>query len=184
MNARFRLLLCTLVLLFAGSAATAPMADARHNTPKTSSTCFAGFPQGVFHGSPYDVTNAQLAFFLTASYTLKDPTLAHTSMPGLLVADMNPVTPKVAYSVADGSAGNFSIHLNVFQDATQDHYGMTVVVNGPPTVNFNGYDAAHTQTDVQYFGFTLPAQYVSGSQLIQDAGTKIATYLYSGWTCN
>jgi hypothetical protein len=86
--------------------------------------------------------------------------------------------------VADGSAGNFSIHLNVFQDATQDHYGMTVVVNGPPTVNFNGYDAAHTQTDVQYFGFTLPAQYVSGSQLIQDAGTKIATYLYSGWTCN
>ncbi|MGC1188378.1 MAG: hypothetical protein WA871_13405 [Candidatus Acidiferrales bacterium] len=184
MNARLKLLFCTLALLFAGTASTAPMPGGAHKTPKSSSTCFAGFPQGVFYGSPYGVTNAQLAFFLTASYTLKDPTLAHASMPGLLVADMNPVSTRVLYAVADGTAGNFSIHLNVFQDATQDHYGMTVVVNGPSTVNFNGYDPTHIQTDVQYFQFTLPAQYVSGSQLIQDAGTKIATYLDNGWTCN
>jgi hypothetical protein len=182
MKTRFRFLCCTCALLIAGSASTARMADG--HTPKASPTCFAGFPQGVFHGTPYQVTTAQIALFLTASYTFKDPSLAHENMPGLLVADMNPVSPAVQFAVVDGSAGNFSIHLNVFQDATQDHYGMTAIVNGPPKVNFNGYDPTHIQTDVEYFEFTLPAQYVTGSKLIQDTGEKIATYLENGWTCN
>jgi hypothetical protein len=184
MNARVRFLLGTCVLLIGGSIAPAPMPRGYHNTQRSSSICFAGFPQGVFRGSPYQITNVQLAFFLTASYTLKDPSLAHEGLPGIFVDDMTPVTNAVHYSIADGSAGNFAIHLNVFQDATQDHYGMTVVVDGPPSLNFNGYDPSHIQTDVEYFEFTLPAQYVSGAQLIQDAGVKVATYLNSGWTCN
>jgi hypothetical protein len=184
MKARFRFLFCTFALLIGGSAATAPMPGGGHKTPKASSTCFAGFPQGVFHGSPYAITTVQLAFFLTASYTLKDPSLAHQNIPGFVVASMNPVSPAVQYSVVDGSAGNFSIHLNVFQDATQDHYGMTVIVNGPPKINFNGYNPTQIQTDVQYFEFTLPAQYVSGSKLIQDAGERLARNLENGWTCN
>jgi hypothetical protein len=139
MKTRFRFLCCTCALLIAGSASTAGTADG--HSQKASPTCFAGFPQGVFHGSPYQVTTAQIALFLTASYTFKDPSLAHENMPGLLVADMNPVSPAVQFAVVDGSAGNFSIHLNVFQDATQDHYGMTAIVNGPPKINFNGYDS-------------------------------------------
>jgi hypothetical protein len=184
MKARVRILLCMSALLVAGSAAPSPLPGGHNDRRKTSSTCFAGFPQGVFHGSPYQITDAQVTFFLTASYTLKDPSLAHEGMPGIFTADMNSVSPAVRYAVADGSAGNFAIHLNVFQDATQDHYGITVLVNGPPSVNFNGYDPTHIQTDVQYFQFTLPAQYVSGAQLIQDAGAKVAGYLDTGWTCN
>jgi hypothetical protein len=184
MKTRVGILVCACALLIASSASTAPVLGARHNTRKSSATCFAGFPQGVFHGSPYGITTAQVAFYLTSSYTFTDPSLAHAGLPGIFVADMNPVSSAVQYSVADGSAGNFAIHLNAFPDATQDHYGMSVIVNGPPTVNFNGYDPTHTQTDVQYFAFTLPAQYVSGAQMIQDAGTKVAGYLDNGWTCN
>ena len=148
------------------------------------STCFAGFPQGVFHGSPYVTTTAQVAFFLTSSYTFKDPSLAHEGLPGVIVADMNSGSRAVQYVVADGSAGNFSFHLNIFQDATQDHYGMNLIVTGPPTLNFGGYDPSHTQTNVQYFEFTLPAQYVSGAKLIQDAAARAAGNLANGWTCN
>jgi hypothetical protein len=184
MKTRILSMLCICGLLTGCAPIATQTSRNTRNTYRAPSTCFAGYPQGVFSGSPYAVTKAQLSFQLKSSYTFKDPNLAHESVPTVFVTDMNAAATKAQYSIADGSAGNFTLQLNVFQDSTQDHYGMSVTAWGPPHLNFNGYDPSHVQTTSEYFEFTLPAQYVSGSKLLDDAATKTAGFLNNGWNCN
>jgi hypothetical protein len=184
MKAKLTCLLCICGMLTGCAHMATQTSRNSRNSYRAPSTCFSGYPQGTYAGSPYAVTKAYLSFQLMASYTFKDPSLAHENVPTVFVADMNAVASKAQYVIADGSAGNFTIHLNVFQDSTQDHYGMSVSAYGVPKIGFNGYDPSHTQDTVEYFQFTLPAQYVSGSKLIEDAATKAAGFLNNGWTCN
>jgi protein-disulfide isomerase len=183
MTSRFGIAICACAAFVAAGAATAATPRGGHKTPK-SATCFGGFPQGVFHKSPYETTSADLSIDVTAPDTIKDPSLARDKLPALMAAAMNDVSPSAQFTVADGSSGIFAIHLTISQDAAQTHFGATIVVSGPTAPNFIVFGATQPKNIVEYFEFTLPPQYATADQLIKDASVKIATNLENGWTCD
>ncbi len=65
------------------------------------------------------------------------------------------------------------------QDATSDHYGMSVQVLGPRSFNTHG-----TEDSVNFFAFTEDTTYVTGDKLISDAARRTANYLSHGWACS
>ncbi len=173
--------IASMALLMGCGAMLTPPARNSYRAPQPS-TCNALFPRGLAGGTPFAVTRFSVVFRITASYTFKDPSLAHEAIPRAFIADMNAVNPSVQYFLADGTNGNLTIDLNVNQDATADHYGMSTQVWGPSSFNFNS--AGTTVSTVSYFIFSKQALYVTGDKLISDAATQATGYLNGGWTCN
>jgi hypothetical protein len=180
MISRRRITFCGIAALAVLSAALGGCV-APTTTYRPPSNCYAGYPQGIAAGLPLSQPFFRLRFQLTASYTFKDPNLAHEVVPDLMVAAMNRVSGYEKYRVADGPDSNANMFVNVFQDNTQDHYGISVRMSGPQQFVAGSNS---TVPSVWWFRFTLGANYRTGAKLLDDAGIRAAQFLNNGWTCN
>ena len=106
---------------------------------------------------------------ISANYTMKDLSAVRQNDPSMIMEEL--LKLNYNYKLADGIRPNLVLNVTYSNDG-YDHYGVNLYVDWQGQANFT---------------ITLPTNYVTGRQLIEDMAKEFNTWVVNGWhsgNCN
>jgi hypothetical protein len=170
--------------------AVAPPAHAAAKAPKASkvstANCYGHYPTGIFqYGTT--TTNYVVDVHSALAYGQSEHPELADQVGGFVIDAMNAVNPAIQYAQANGTQPYIIIRVTVERNASQDRYGLLVVVYGPDSIDATGakFNPPFSTTNMrQWFALQQDLLYLADTKMMTDAGTKVGQYLSTGWTCS
>ncbi|SPE17602.1 exported hypothetical protein [Candidatus Sulfotelmatomonas gaucii] len=174
------------LLVCAGSSPARAAAKASKAPKVSTANCYGHYSNGIFqYGTT--TTNYVVDVHSALGYGQSvHPELAD-QVGGYIIAAMNAVNPSIQYAQANGTQPYIIMNITVERNASQDRYGLLVVVYGPDSIDATGakFNPPFSTTNMrQWFAFQQDLLYLADTKMMTDAGTKVGQYLSTGWTCS
>ena len=121
------------------------------------------------HYAPLTYNPILLKINISASYNMKDITTIRQNDPAMIMEELHKLN--YSYQLADGVRPNLVLTVTYTNDG-YDHYGVNLYVDWQGQASFT---------------ITLPSNYITGRQLIQDMAKEFNTWVTNGWhsgNCN
>jgi hypothetical protein len=155
--------------------------------PKLSTAfCYGHYPNGIFQYSS-STTNYVVDVHSALAYGQSEHPELADQVGGAIINAMNAVNPSIQYAQANGTQPYVIIRATVERSASQDRYGLLVIVYGPDSIDASGATFTppfSTANMRQWFSFQQDLLYLADTKMMTDAGTKVGQYLSTGWTCS
>ena len=106
---------------------------------------------------------------ISASYNMKDITAVRANDPYMILEELQKLN--YSYKLADGVRPNLVLNVSYTNDG-YDHFGVNLYVDWQGQANFT---------------ITLPNNYITGHQLIEDMAKELNRWVTNGWhsgNCN
>jgi hypothetical protein len=151
----------TVIIVFLG------MAMASTSSHKTTYQKPVVYPCVRYAGLTY--SPILLKINISANYTMKDLSSVRQNDPSMIMEALQSLN--YSYKLADGVRPNLVLTVTYTNDGF-DHYGVNLYVDWQGQANFT---------------ITLPNNYITGKQLIQDMAKELNRWVTQGWhsgNCN
>ncbi|MGA3101095.1 MAG: hypothetical protein ABSD61_04455 [Terracidiphilus sp.] len=174
-------------LLVCAGNPPAHAASKASKAPKLSTAfCYGHYPNGIFqYGS--STTNYVVDVHSALGYGQSEHPELADQVGGYIIGAMNAVNPSIQYAQANGTQPYIIIRATIERNASQDRYGLLVIVYGPDSIDASGATFTppfSTANMRQWFSFQQDLLYLADTKMMTDAGTKVGQYLSTGWTCS
>jgi hypothetical protein len=185
---RFHASLIALIALLVCAGSPPALAGGKASkSPKVSTAlCYGHYPSGIFQYGT-STTNYVVDVHSALAYGQSEHPELADQVGGVVIQAMNSVNPAIQYAQSNGTQPYIIIRATVERNASQDRYGLLVIVYGPDSIDASGatFNPPFSTANMrQWFSFQQDLLYLADTKMMTDAGTKVGQYLSTGWTCS
>jgi hypothetical protein len=180
------IVLVTLLVCVATPLTYAAKQKAAGGPNLSTANCYGHYPTGIFrYGNT--TTNYTVDVHLALAYGKSAHPELFDDANEYFIAAMNAVNPAIQYQQANGVQPYIIIRVVLKRNATEDRYGLQVMVYGPHSIDASGakYDPPFSTKNMrQWFWNEQDLVYLASLKMMTDAGTQVGQNLSNGWSCN